>query len=69
MTEPIKIFFIFWRVFGEFQYRKGPCENLVQLSMYEGHMESVEYLAEYLVHAWLNKLQISTPLVFLPHAE
>ena len=26
---------------------RGPCENPVRLSMYEGHMETVEY-------TWLN---------------
>ena len=35
--------------FGGFLEERGPCENPVQRSMYEGHMEIAEYI---LLNIW-----------------
>ena len=59
MTDPIKICLIFWKVFGEFQCRKGAlqksCATLhVWLSIIWNLLNTLDWL---LVHDWVNLSQ------------
>ena len=67
--ESIKILFIFWRVFGEFQCRKRALwKSCPTPHVWGSYGNCWIHFAEYLVHAWLDfvtKLQKLTPL-FLP---
>ena len=60
-----EIMFIFWRVFGDFQWRKGAFwKSWATVYVWGSYGNCWIHLAKYLVHAWLNF--VSKPQKFNP---
>ena len=54
-SESIEMMLIFWGYLESSNAKRGPCENNVRLSMYEGHMEFVEHTLHWIFGAYLIK--------------